>query len=315
MPKGLFTQCVCLLLERPVSRDVVEAALSDYEIRGRHDAAESWVFGGPSLTIGHEGDSNGAVVIDVVDQVWPDEMGDPDSDPTVFGGWTMGQFGPFAYPLGLERSSQQCWSWDEGESIAERHKAFVRIRSSFGLSADDDDPIIPDDYVPLAELEFVTRLATTLLELPEALCYFNPNGEVLLDADGLRENLNHAWANGLPPLNVWSNVRLFNVDEDWVMMDTVGNDQLDIPDVEACFHADSYELGEIDNFLRNISDYLLQNGDVINDGDTIDGPGDIVWRAQNHDNGVCDPPRGVLSWLPADDRPVPDEIQTVRDSE
>lgn len=91
-------------------------------------------------------------------------------------------------------------------------------------------------------------------------------------------------------------------------MDTVGNHQLDIPDVEACFHSASFDFNEVDNFLRNVSLYILNHGEVINDGDTMDGPGHCRWQSHQFDNGICDPPRRVLRWLPMDGRQLPVEI-------
>lgn len=38
MPKGMFTQCACVLLERAPTLDEVEALLGDFEIRKRIDA-------------------------------------------------------------------------------------------------------------------------------------------------------------------------------------------------------------------------------------------------------------------------------------
>ena len=169
--------------------------------------------------------------------------------------------------------------------------------------------MMPNDYEPRAELEFVSQLATELLNLPNALCYFNPNGEVLRDQRSFSEALSYGLANELPPLDAWSNVRMFIINAQWSLMDTVGNWQLDIPDVEACFHSESFEFNEVDNFLRNVSLYMLNNGDVIKDGDTMDGPGDVAWQANYFDNGLCDPPRPVLRWLPMDDRPVPPDVK------
>lgn len=79
----------------------------------------------------------------------------------------------------------------------------------------------------------------------------------------------------LPPLNVWTNIRLFNVTDDWLMMDTVGNWQLDIADQEAIFPKGAFSPQGVDNFLRNASLYILTNGPVIKDGNTMDGPGGI----------------------------------------
>ncbi|MDJ0847938.1 MAG: hypothetical protein QNK04_06055 [Myxococcota bacterium] len=41
-------------------------------------------------------------------------MGDPQREPLLMGAWSMGHFGPFAYPGGLERAAQQCWGWAPG---------------------------------------------------------------------------------------------------------------------------------------------------------------------------------------------------------
>jgi Domain of unknown function (DUF4261) len=50
----------------------------------------------------------------------------------------------------------------------------------------------------------------------------------------------------------------------------------------------------VDNFLRNVALYVLNNGEVINDGDTMEGPGGIRWQADRFENGPRDPPRRVL---------------------
>jgi hypothetical protein len=309
MAKGMFTQCACVLLERAPHLDELEGVLSDFDIRKRLDGKFEWVFRGPALIVAYRPESNGFVSVDIVDRKWPDSMGDPKKETTIFGAWSMGHFGPYAYPGGLERACQQCWAWQAGRDIAPKHNAFIRVRSSYTFGAADDAPIMPSDYESLPELEFVTQIASSLLKLPGALCYFNPNGEILRDREGLDEILSYGRSNDLPPLDAWSNVRMFGVNSDWSLMDTVGNKQLDIPDVEACFHTESFDLNQIDNFLRNVSLYVLKNGDVIKDGDTMDGPGGIRWQSYHFENGICDPPRRVLRWLPKDKRPVPQEIR------
>jgi hypothetical protein len=307
MAKGYFTQGVVLLCERAPTVDELSAALSSFEIVGQREAAESWTFGGRSVLVAFRPEVNGFVTIDTVGQRWPDHMGDPKKESMIFGAWSMGNFGPYAFPGGLARAGQQCWSWEPGKTIAERHQAFVRIRLSYAFGAQDDDPIIPADCDAVAELEFVTRLAAALLAVPGTLCYFNPNGEVLKNADDLRESLNWGWSHKLPPLDAWSNVRLFNFNQEWSLMDTVGNAQLDMADVE-CIFARTYEPGEIDRFLRNASLYLLKSGPVIKDNDTMDGPGNVRWQARSFDQGIIDPPRQVVRFLPQDGQKLPPEV-------
>jgi DivIVA domain-containing protein len=154
----------------------------------------------------------------------------------------------------------------------------------------------------------VTDVALAVLGLPEALCYFNPNGEVLRDREGTQESLAYARSNELLPLDLWSNVRLFNIGGGWSLMDTVGNAQFDQPDIEACFSR-GYDCGEVDRFLRNATWYLYQNGEIVKDGDTMDGPGAVRWQAKSFENGLTEPPRRVLSWLPLDEVAVPQQLR------
>jgi hypothetical protein len=309
MAKGYFTQGVCLLCEQAPSLDALHAALGAFQVLGRREPGTSWSFGGPTLILAFDPDVNGYVAVDVVDRPWPDHMGDPKNDPEmIFGAWAMGNFGPFAFPGGLERAGQQSWVWEEGRSIAQRHRAFVRVRASYAFGAKDDDPIFPEDYDPRKDLDFVTRVAAALVSVPGALCYYNPNGEVLRDGQSLHESLDWAASNDLPPLDIWSNVRLFNFNQEWSMMDTVGNAQLDIADVECCFGGQGYDLQEVGHFLRNASLYLLEEGPIINDGDTMDGPGNLRWQARSFKSGHVPPPRPVLRFLPLDGRKVPREI-------
>jgi hypothetical protein len=80
-------------------------------------------------------------------------------------------------------------------------------------------------------------------------------------------------------------------------MDTVGMEQFDAPDHEACFSA-RFEPSEIAQFLRNISHYRWQNGDILRDGNTTDGPGGVRWRVQWFAESLTAPPRPVLRWVP-----------------
>ncbi len=104
---------------------------------------------------------------------------------------------------------------------------------------------------------------------------------MLRDRETLVEALEFGNEQQLPTLDLWSNIRLFRVDETWSLMDTVGNDQLDIPDQEACVRGDTYDFREVDGFLRNVSLYLLREGEVVEDGDTMDGPGMFRGRPTN----------------------------------
>lgn len=312
MPKGLFSQGVTVLLTEPVSiHKIKEYLRPEFEISHIGDASEQWVFSGPSITIPFRPGVNGVITIDIVDRPWPDAMGDPKEETMLFGAWSMGFLGPFTFPGNLKRAAQQPWGYPEGKQDAESHKAFIRIRSTYTqANPEQDAPLLPEDYEAFPELMLMMELVRDLLGLPEALCYFNPNGECLSSAQMINALFERFEQTNLPPLELWSNIRMFNLPhhKDWLLMDTVGMMQLDVMDHEIIFPKHVYDPNEVASFLRNVSDYLLENGLVVKDGDTIEGPGGVSWQAVLLEEGTAEPPRQVLRWLAMDGREVPPSL-------
>lgn len=315
--QGLFTQTLCVLCKSPVTLDDVAAVLPDYEVVGRNDGSESWEFSGPALLISFRPDLKGYAVVDVVEHSWPDDMGYEDQKSILFAAWSAGQFGPFTFPGSLQRATEQTWGWPDGKTAAEGSVAFLRIRTSYGLGdGDSAEESIPDEYDPLEELEFLTELTGALLRLPQAICYFNPNGEVLRDSETFEESAKLCAEHEIPTIDLWANVRLFRFDDDWAMMDTVGNSQLGLPDVEACFNAEAYDFNHIDQLLRMVSMYLVGD-EEFEEGEQMEDQQGVSWRMSMHDDSLCDPPRAVIRLIPDDGRTVPAELtaETSGDSE
>jgi hypothetical protein len=312
--KGFFTQGLAVLFERAPTLDELADAIAPRPVAKRLDEGREWPFGGPGLVVPFRPDVNGHVSIDVVSRPWPDDMGDPKKDPKVFAAWSTGHFGPFAYPQALARAAEQSWHWPRASAAVGRHQAFVRIRSSYVFGAGKDAPVLPEDYAPMPELVFVTGMAEAILARPGAVGYFNPNGECLHPAESVSELLARHNGPGPAAQELWCNVRVYGLNEDasWCLMDTVGMWQLDVPDHEACFAKTRYDPSEVSFFLRNAADYVCQRGPVIRDGDTMDGPGGIRWQGAAFPNGLADPPRQVLRWLPMDGQGRPPGIQGER---
>lgn len=313
--KGLFTASTCILLAQPVPLDTVETCLADFSIMGRTQSRNVSVPGEPTLLLPLGDHEHGRVIVDVIDQPWPDHMGDPQTDPALFSAWSMGFFGPFTYPGNLERSVQQAWVWPEAGATVAQHQAFIRIRTTYAVGARNSDPVMPADYDPLEELTAITSVALRMGALPEALCYFNPNGESLCPM----ATLVSAWARyqdgGPLPLDVWSNRRLFRLQDlaGWVIMDTVGMAQFDtlayeMREHEACFLSTYYDANEVALFLLNTAHLFVTKRPPIFDGTTTDGPGGL-WRAQGHDTSLLAPPRRVWRWVPQDGVAVPTLLQ------
>lgn len=309
--KGLFTQSAVILIDRHITTDMVKDGLKDHEILHQTGPSEHWSMGGDALVLPFRKEVNGLVSVDIVHQHWPDGMGDPKKDPLLFSAWSLGHFGPFAYPGDLGRARQQSWFWEEGPESAGSHEGFIRIRSSYVFGLDDTNaPVIPRDYQVLEELQYITLVGRTLLKLPGALCYFNPNGETLHNSDTMDELLERLDETELLPLELWSNVRFYRFEdcEPWCLMDSVGMGQLDTCDHEICFPGNAFDPDEISEFLRNITLYFFEENVEIERGDTITGPEDSLWKAVIPEISLLDPPRHTVRWLPMDDSECPEEL-------
>ncbi len=322
--KGLFTQGAMLLLERPIELAELEPLLAPFGTPRAIPGSDQWPLGLATLLLplappppegangaaGAEGGS-GHVAIDVVPHPWPDDMGDPETSPEVFTAWSTGHFGPFAFPQGFERACQQAWVWPEAQAKPPSHQAFIRLRTSYIFGAGPDGNVMPENYDPLLELIRLTQLAQALASHPAVVCYFNPSGESVLPVKSLNEALAWARENKLPPLDVWSNVRFFNlggIADGWFLMDSVGMWQLDTPDHEVFLPGDQYDFKEVEGFLRNVALFVLSQEHPIEDGDTIDGPGGVHWRAHSHAESFTAPPRRVLRWFAVDGIQPPPEL-------
>jgi hypothetical protein len=105
---------------------------------------------------------------------------------------------------------------------------------------------------------------------------------------------------------------LFRFENDWAMMDTVGNSQLGLPDIEACFDAQAYEFNSVDQLLRTLSMYLVEK-EEFEEGEEVEDEAGITWRMSMHDDSLCDPPRSVIRILPDDGREIPEELAEATD--
>jgi len=96
------------------------------------------------------------------------------------------------------------------------------------------------------------------------------------------------------------NIRFFHLNEKFGLMDTIGNSQLDLQDVEAIFPRATYDAGHIDYYLRNVTHFLLGLDHALRSGEAIDGPGerDLSWTTEVLKEGTAGPPREVLRIYP-----------------
>ena len=137
------------------------------------EGEKNWIGGYPTWVIAWRPEVNGHVTVDVVDAPWPDNMGDPKSPggQSLFAAWSMGFMGPMTWPGNLLRAIQYTEAFGDKAAAdgAKKHRAFVRIRSTYVLGSDDDAKVMPDDYQARPELEFVTSVAAAVAAAPGVL--------------------------------------------------------------------------------------------------------------------------------------------------
>lgn len=298
MAKSFFTQSHCLLTDGSVTiaslREAIESA--GFTVLAQKASSGTWEFSGESLVVAFRPEVNGTILIDIVDRPWPDHMGELKNELTLFAAWSMGHFGPLAYPRGLKRAALHAWMCPDAAKHAASHRGFVRLRLTYAVGAAPDGLVRPCDCDPSAELDFLTRLTLVAGVCPGVLCYFNSNGEILLGIDDLARLVSGARAERKLPLLVWCNVRLSTLSGGLLLMDTVGNGQLDVMDIEAIFREGRCEARDVGWYLRNVTHYLIDLGRELKSGERIDGPGetDLSWVIHVPENPTVAPPRPVL---------------------
>ena len=100
------------------------------------------------------------------------------------------------------------------------------------------------------------------------------------------------------PLRVALQVRLFHVEtgvEDEHVVDTVGLDALGLPDVQCHFVGLDPQLAG--TVVANAARYLFDEGDVINEGDTLDAPDGKPWICHREES-LLEPTREVIDLSP-----------------
>lgn len=295
MPAGFYTHTATVLFARAPALDDVARVVRGAERRVLRAEARSPWFGAADLLVSIDPERNGELAIDVVAQPWPDAMGDPLTDASLFAAWTFGAFGQRTFPGGLVRACEQAWMARDVAGAVTSHVAFVRLRATYVIGAGDDAPIVPEGHSDLRDLEVITSCALAILSLPDAIGYFDPEGEVLLGRDTLASILHDAREQNRVPIEAYTNVRLYRTDPDHSLVDTVGMERFGLPDVEIPFEA-TLDPNLVVALARNVCLDHLRLGVPIPSGDTIDGPHGR-YRALALETSSIAPPRGALRLL------------------
>ncbi|MFC9777498.1 DUF4261 domain-containing protein [Paenibacillus chitinolyticus] len=99
-------------------------------------------------------------------------------------------------------------------------------------------------------------------------------------------------------LNGALNVRMFKLEQtnDEMIMDTVGLSGLGLPDIQCRFN--NITSSEIASLLYGYGNYIFENGDIFEDGDSLDGTGEIQKWICKREMSLLNPKRVVLNIKP-----------------
>jgi hypothetical protein len=305
----VFVETMVLLLRSAPTLKEVQAVLDEFTInKVRSDGIDTWEHCGPALFLEYREDYFGQFVVDIIDRPWPDQLDYDKPDSKLYKAWLEGCFGISTCPGALERAAEQSWIWPEGREAVKEAKAFIRIRTTFVLDRDEefeDDDWIPCDYYPPEELMEIHPVVMALFKLPQAICYFNPQGEVLRDRESFEETDKLFDDNDLPALELWSNARMFQINQEWTMLDLVGNSQIDAPDLEAIYFTSDYSPTDVEQLLRVTTMIFLEDPEF--KADMIEDENGVNWKLFYDLDSICDPPRQVIRMIPDDSRHPPEE--------
>jgi hypothetical protein len=186
---------------------------------------------------------------------------------------------------GLEDALQQSWAWQEArEAIG---------RSGHSLLLTD---LMASGLTPKARLSVFHNALESVLALAPCAAIWWKAARHVVDPAVYAEARK---SSGFHPLRFAVNVRLFNVSHRTLgelIMDTLGLGTLGLPDLQCHFR--ELDPNDIARVLYNSAYYLFDNGDIIQDGHTIQGlRSDDKWRCR-HEAALAKPDRVVVDINP-----------------
>lgn len=292
----MFLQTGVVLFGRPVSPDALASLLGESfaEVRRieRDGAASYWLGGEGGVFVASGPGPRAGVVVEVFDRTWPDSMGDPETDPELFGAWSLRHFGLGTFPYALARAAAQPTA-PEAE-----HVAFVKLNLSYVWGAEADAPVYPHDRDVRAELRAIAGLAERVCAMPGALAWFAPNGEVLLAVDVARPKLLAETAGQATP-DLWVSTRVVPAGNhllvESVGMGALGQQPMAAYDHQVLLPDLGLEMELVARFLREVSGAARLAGKDQVPNDSVLGPGGR-WTPERAESDNP-PPRDVVRWV------------------
>ena len=198
----------------------------------------------------------------------------------------------------LEESLSQSWQFPEGRQTLAQCRFVITVRETQVGAA---KPVERLDYLQNAINMVLEKVHAEAMHCVDSLQVISP---------GLF--LGEVEARGVPALQAGAvNVRLYRVDAPGVadgrlIMDTLGLHVFGLPDLQIDYRW--LEPGAVARTLFAAAAYIFQQGDVIEDGHSIEGclPGSR-WTAQHSESSMVEPFREVIVLDPGEPYSTRDE--------
>ncbi len=147
----------------------------------------------------------------------------------------------------------------------------------------------------MEQYQIIADYADLLLELfPDCIGIYWPHSQRLVPRENFQTS--HWNFRELHFLDGGLHVRFFNIiGSDEMLFDTLGLTPIGLPDLQC--HCKDLEPNDVVIFLRNLAAYLYRKGDVIEDGNTVEGIDGGRWSCQREDS-MAGPMRMVLDINP-----------------
>lgn len=192
---------------------------------------------------------------------------------------------PFDQSTIPEMVLHQCWTCENPQALLKRcsYEIMVNDFMAGGLSC-------------LERTKILAQYIDVLLEIfPTCIALYWPHSQKLMPVEAYK---NSQWYNpDFHFLDGGLNVRFFNVqDSEDMVVDTTGFTALGIPDLQIHFHDLDHNF--VIHYIHNFASYLFMNGDIIKDGETMDGRNEFERWGCYHEDCLIGPPRVVLDVCP-----------------
>ncbi|WP_026038791.1 DUF4261 domain-containing protein [Myroides injenensis] len=178
---------------------------------------------------------------------------------------------------------QQNWHWDEASDILDKCKYEVLVTDFLSRSLE-----------PRIRIVLIQQMLYAMTKVCHPTIIVAEHSEKLIDPKTFIQDCSDP---NYIALDLAVNVRLFNVEnqeEGNVLMDTIGLHSLGLPDFQIIFN-DEEIIGLVANQLWNYAYYLMQEGDIIKNGDTVEGIGEGSKWLCHLQWSDTDPKRTVLN--------------------